>query len=47
MILTYRRENNSTDKIYECNSKLDSCNGNENTKYCKKGYIGPLCETCD
>ncbi|KAL4455331.1 hypothetical protein ABPG74_012483 [Tetrahymena malaccensis] len=45
----YWRENNKTDTIVECINAPDNCQGqsSESKFYCKQGYIGPLCETCD
>ncbi|EWS76615.1 transmembrane protein (macronuclear) [Tetrahymena thermophila SB210] len=45
----YWRENNYTDVIVSCVNNPDNCLGQsaETIQYCKKGYIGPLCETCD
>lgn len=42
-----RRKNNLTDIIVECEDSMKSCNGDESNGYCKEGFIGPLCETCD
>ncbi|KAL4499379.1 hypothetical protein ABPG73_008929 [Tetrahymena malaccensis] len=43
----YWRENNLTDQIYTC--LLESCSfGNpQNKEGCLKGYVGPLCNSCD
>ncbi|KAL4503144.1 hypothetical protein ABPG72_014373 [Tetrahymena utriculariae] len=45
----YWRENNSTDTIVACVNAPNNCQGesSESKFYCKQGYIGPLCETCD
>ncbi|EAS04694.2 WD domain, G-beta repeat protein (macronuclear) [Tetrahymena thermophila SB210] len=45
----YWRETNNTDTIVECVNAPDNCQGesSESKFYCKQGYIGPLCETCD
>ncbi|KAL4465240.1 hypothetical protein ABPG74_001954 [Tetrahymena malaccensis] len=45
----YWRENNFTDTIVSCENNPDNCEGEseESIQYCKQGYIGPLCETCD
>ncbi|KAL4461963.1 hypothetical protein ABPG74_000808 [Tetrahymena malaccensis] len=43
----YWRENDSTDKIYQC--LLNSCSfENPNNKNgCLEGFVGPLCNSCD
>ncbi|KAL4502459.1 hypothetical protein ABPG72_012046 [Tetrahymena utriculariae] len=43
----YWRENNMTDVVADCNFKFGLCIGNERYGYCKQGYTGPICETCD
>ncbi|KAL4446582.1 hypothetical protein ABPG74_005520 [Tetrahymena malaccensis] len=46
----YWRINNQSDVIVECNSNYPQiCNeaDNQSRNGCEKGYIGPLCETCD
>ncbi|EWS75982.1 transmembrane protein, putative (macronuclear) [Tetrahymena thermophila SB210] len=43
----YWRENNMTDVVAECNQKFGLCIGNDRYGYCKQGYTGPICETCD
>ncbi|KAL4441716.1 hypothetical protein ABPG74_008713 [Tetrahymena malaccensis] len=45
----YWRDSNQTDKIFNCYNNVDNCIGEDpqNIRYCKQGYIGPLCETCD
>ncbi|KAL4470368.1 hypothetical protein ABPG74_011979 [Tetrahymena malaccensis] len=43
----YWRENNMTDVVAQCNFKFGLCIGNERYGYCKQGYTGPICETCD
>jgi len=42
-----RRESNTTDEIVSCSADINACNGDEDHNYCKVGYIGPLCKTCD
>ena len=36
-----------TDVIVYCDNDYHSCIGASDKGYCDKGYIGPLCETCD
>jgi len=36
-----------TDTIVYCDNEFKACTGPEDKGYCKEGYIGPLCETCD
>ncbi|KAL4488939.1 hypothetical protein ABPG72_005726 [Tetrahymena utriculariae] len=45
----YWREDNMTDFIIECDNNRFSCMAEDPNSifYCKRGYIGPLCETCD
>ncbi|KAL4465241.1 hypothetical protein ABPG74_001955 [Tetrahymena malaccensis] len=45
----YWRENNFTDTIVSCENNPNNCQGEskDSIQYCKQGYIGPLCETCD
>ncbi|EAR97147.2 transmembrane protein, putative (macronuclear) [Tetrahymena thermophila SB210] len=45
----YWRDSNSTDKIFSCYNNMDNCIGEDpqNINYCREGYVGPLCETCD
>ncbi|KAL4453884.1 hypothetical protein ABPG74_003767 [Tetrahymena malaccensis] len=43
----YWRINNHSDLIYECNLISNSCNGDSEKGYCKEGFIGALCSSCD
>lgn len=36
-----------TDIVSKCNTMFGLCTGDEKTGYCKKGYMGTLCEVCD
>ncbi|EWS76415.1 transmembrane protein, putative (macronuclear) [Tetrahymena thermophila SB210] len=42
------RSDKFNDRIIPCTTKSQNfCNGQEDTNYCSKGFIGPLCQTCD
>ncbi|KAL4469077.1 hypothetical protein ABPG72_007756 [Tetrahymena utriculariae] len=45
----YWRLNNNTDEILQCSNNQQSCQPQKETSKfgCDKGFIGPLCETCD
>ncbi|EAR95315.2 transmembrane protein, putative (macronuclear) [Tetrahymena thermophila SB210] len=46
---SYWKMNDTTDEIIYCVNNPNSCQSenSESRKGCIKGYIGPLCETCD
>ncbi|KAL4495984.1 hypothetical protein ABPG73_011052 [Tetrahymena malaccensis] len=46
---SYWRMNDTTDEIIYCLNNPNSCKfeDKDNKKGCIKGYVGPLCETCD
>lgn len=41
------RENNETDRIFECYNFPPNCIGGKESLICQIGLIGPLCESCD
>ncbi|KAL4429896.1 hypothetical protein ABPG74_022919 [Tetrahymena malaccensis] len=45
----YWRQDNYTDNILQCSFNPDNCQAEsaESRFYCKKGFVGPLCESCD
>ncbi|EAS07899.2 transmembrane protein, putative (macronuclear) [Tetrahymena thermophila SB210] len=45
----YWRQNDESDVVYFCEQYQDNCRAEESTsiKYCKQGYVGPLCSSCD
>ncbi|KAL4498943.1 hypothetical protein ABPG73_003740 [Tetrahymena malaccensis] len=43
----YWRSSKLSDNIYQCDKIVQSCNGDEQNKYCANGYIGGLCSSCD
>ncbi|KAL4428744.1 hypothetical protein ABPG74_001898 [Tetrahymena malaccensis] len=45
----YWRANNNTDEILVCSNNQHSCQPQKETSKfgCDKGFVGPLCETCD
>ncbi|KAL4476964.1 hypothetical protein ABPG73_005329 [Tetrahymena malaccensis] len=45
----YWRQNDDSDIVYSCEQYFDNCRAEDSTsiKYCKQGYVGPLCSSCD
>ncbi|EAR83881.2 transmembrane protein, putative (macronuclear) [Tetrahymena thermophila SB210] len=45
----YWRYDNYTDDILQCSYNPDNCQAEseESRFYCKQGFVGPLCESCD
>ncbi|EWS73742.1 transmembrane protein, putative (macronuclear) [Tetrahymena thermophila SB210] len=43
----YWRINNNSDQIFQCDTEVNVCNGDESKGYCFQGYTGALCSACD